>query len=157
AVLVVVGEGDAHAAAGVSGDAGALADVFESAVATVAIEGAREAFEVLGMAINADAARGVATVAVVGGGPLGVVDDPEIEEAVAVVVEPARGDGPEAAFDAGLFGDVFEAAIAEISVERVAVDAGDEEVGATVVVVVGGRDAHGVAGSGHAGGLGDVA
>ena len=73
------------------------------------------------------------------------MDHPEVELAVAIVIEPAGGHGPLAARDAGLGGDVLEAAVAEIVVEDVAVDAGDEEVGVAVVVVVGRRGAHGIA------------
>ena len=95
-------------------------------------------------------------IAVVGGGPFGVVDHPEIEFAVAIVIEPAGGDGPLAAGDAGFGGDVLEVAVSEVAIEGVAIDAGDEEVGVTVVIVVADGGAHGVAGAGDARLFGDV-
>ena len=84
------------------------------------------------------------------------MDHPEIEFAVAIVIEPAGGDGPLAAGDAGFGGDVFEAAVSEVVIEDVAIDAGDEEVGVAVVIVIADGGAHGVAGAGDAGLFGDV-
>src|SRR5205807_3537881 len=81
----------------------------------------------------------------------------QIELAIAVVIQPAGGRGPFAGADAGLDGDVFESTVAQIMVERVAIDAGDEEVRAPVVIVVGGRRAHRVSGACHAGLRGNVA
>ena len=84
------------------------------------------------------------------GRPAHVVDHQQIEPAVVVVVEPAGGRRPFAAAEARPLGDVLEAAVAAVVQQLVARDAGDEEIDVAVVVVVGGRRTHGVAGAAHA-------
>src|SRR6202035_2112406 len=70
------------------------------------------------------------------GSPLHVVGDEEVELAVAVVVDPG-GAGAEAGVpDAGGGGDVPELAAALVVEEMVAVERGDVDVLAAVVVVV---------------------
>ena len=71
--------------------------------------------------------------------------DPEVEHPVVVVIEPACGNGPFAARDARRSGDVFERAVAAIVIKDVAIDAGDEEIGMAVVVVICSGRAHRVA------------
>src|SRR5260370_31501534 len=85
-----------------------------------------------------------------------IVHYEKIEQAVAVVVEPARGDGPGLGMDASFGGDVFERAIAAIAVQNVAAHAGHEEVGMSVVVVIGCGGAHAVAFATHAGARGHI-
>ena len=85
------------------------------------------------------------------------MDHPEVELAIAIVIEPTGSHGPLAARDSGLGGDVFKRAVTAIAVEQVAVDAGDEEVGVSVVVKIADGSAHGISRSGHAGLLGDIA
>src|SRR6185437_2385369 len=63
AVLIVIGEGDAHAAARKFRDAGPFADIFEGSVAAIAVERAGEALEILRVAIDAKPAGGVAAEA----------------------------------------------------------------------------------------------
>lgn len=150
AIVVVVGEGDAHAAAWKPCEAGVIGDIFKSAVAAIAIEGAGQALKIFGMAIDADVAVGIAAEAIVGELPFRVVDDPEIELAVAVKIEPAGGDGPTFVLDAGFDSDVFEAAVAEIVIQRAAADAGDEDVGFAVIIEIGDGDAHVVTFAGEA-------
>src|SRR5260370_29145608 len=85
-----------------------------------------------------------------------IVHYEKIEPAVAVVVEPARGDGPGFCMDASFGGDVFERAVAAIAVQNVAAHAGHEEVGVSVVVVVGPGGAHAVAFAAHSCASGDL-
>ena len=78
-------------------------------------------------------------------GPLDIVADEEVEQAVAVVIEPERG-GAEGASTAepGLLRDVDERALAGIAEEAVLADGGDQKIGEPVVVVVRDGDAHAV-------------
>ncbi len=91
------------------------------------------------------------------GGPANVIADKEIEEAVAVVIEP-EGGGAEALLveEAGFLRDVGEDAFASVVEEAALADAGDENVWEAVVVVVGDGDAHAVEFNVEAGGFGDV-
>ena len=83
------------------------------------------------------------------GVPVRVVADVEVEVAVAVEVGERGGRRPvPVAPEAGPCGRVLERAVAPVVVEGVGVPAGDEEVGAAVVVVVADGDAVAVA-SGH--------
>src|SRR4030095_16312723 len=93
-VVVVVGEGHAHALADVFGNAALGRDVLERAVATVPIEAVRQTLEIAGMAVDAHAPRLIAAVAASLGGPAHVVDHQQVEPAVGVVVEPAGRGGP---------------------------------------------------------------
>jgi len=79
------------------------------------------------------------------GGPANVIADEKIEEAVAVVIEP-EGGGAEALLveEAGFLRDVGEGAFAGVVEEAALADAGDENVGETVVVVIGDGDRHAV-------------
>ena len=135
-------------------------DVGESAVAVVLVEDVGQAVEVVGGAVGGDLVD-----AALGGGfevVVEVVDDQEVEQAIVVVIEPAGGDAPgfadggDVPGDMGLDGDVGEGAVAIVVEELVVIDAGDVEVDESVVVVVSGGDAHGVAEAGEAGLRGDV-
>src|SRR6185437_14266989 len=92
--------------------------------------------EVLRMTVDAKIAGFIATVPIVVDGPLGVVNDPKIQEAVVVVIEPACSHGPFADLDAGFSGDIFEFAVPEIAIENVAVDARNEQVGLSIVIEI---------------------
>src|SRR5271168_2501078 len=84
--------------------------------------------------------------------PLQVVDNDEVEQAVVVDIDPGGGDGPERSVlgvglvQPGFGGDVGEGSVAVVVVERVAVDARDENVFKAVVVVIADSDAGVVAG-----------
>jgi len=138
-----------------SGYAGGLGDVGETAVAVVAKEGVGLGRVEAGMA---EVGAAVDDAGAFGGGvPLDIVDDKEVEMAVAIVVEPSGADGPAAVVvKPGLRGDVFEAALAEVAIEGDAAEAGDEQIGEAVVVVVAGGGGDIVAGAGEAGGGGTV-
>ena len=56
AVIIVVGERHAHAAADVLADSGFFGDVLESAVAAVAVQRVGEALEIFGVAVHAQIA-----------------------------------------------------------------------------------------------------
>src|ERR1035438_2690045 len=83
--------------------------------------------------------------------PLAVVGDEEIQQAVVVVVEPARRDRPHlpalqhGAADARFRRYVAERAIAVVVEELIPVDVGEINVGPAVVIVVAHRHAHAVA------------
>src|ERR1700722_1155034 len=75
--------------------------------------------------------------------PLHVIDDEEVEQAVSVDVYPGCGDGPQrtvlriaGAIETGLCCDIGESAVAIVVIERVLVEAGDEDVRMSIVVVV---------------------
>ncbi|MFM1942443.1 MAG: hypothetical protein RI897_1425 [Verrucomicrobiota bacterium] len=95
-------------------------------------------------------------------GPSEVVTDEQVEVAVVIHIEPGGGGAPVlgVAADAGIGGDIEEAAVAEVFEEVVGAGGGDEDVGESVVIVVPGGDAHAVAGEVEAGvgsGVGEVA
>jgi hypothetical protein len=160
AVAVEVGDTDAHPLADVGADAGGGRDVAEGAVAVVVEERVRQALVVLGPAVVGR--RRVAAAGIGGAVPDDVVGDEQVEPPVAVVVEEGGGDRPEravllvAAREAGGLGHVGEGGVAVVAEERVAAQAGHEEVAVAVAVVVGGDDAQVVAAAGDAGGLGHV-
>ena len=97
-----------------------------------------------------------------GGVPDDVVRDEQVQPAIVVVIQPAGRYRPHAAElrvgsgDAGLRGDVGEAAVAEVAVEGVALHAGDEDIGVAVVVEVADGDGRGIAFAGEARLGGDV-
>src|SRR5215831_4473032 len=84
------------------------------------------------------------------------MNHPEIELAIAVVVEPTGGDGPFTAFDAGLGGNVVEAPPAGVAIQNVAIHSRDEKIGTTIVVVIGGGNAHRISRARDSSYLGDV-
>ena len=119
-------------------------DIFERAVAAIMKEPAS------GSAIRfGGAVRFVLTVEaaehVVLRRPLHVVADKEIEQAIAVVVEPQRGRAESFALpqSAGV-GHIDERAFAGVAEQAVLSDAGDQNVREAVVVVIANRDAHAV-------------
>ena len=148
---------DAHALADVGADAGRDRDVGEGAVAIVAEERVRQALVAVGVAV----VGGLGSVAdrLGRGVPDAVVRDEEVEPAVLVVVEEGRPHGPQRAVlgiarrEAGLRRHVLERPVPAVAVEDVRPQAGHEEVGVPVVVVVGGGDAVLVALAGDPGSL----
>ena len=77
--------------------------------------------------------------------PPDVVADQQIEQAVAVVVDPRRrGAEAGAAAEPGALGHVGEPAVAAVPEQAALADAGDDDVLVAVVVEVGGGRAHGV-------------
>ncbi len=131
--------------------------IFEGPVAAIAIERAGKPLKIFRMAVDTDSALGVSTVAIEGRRPFCIMDYPQIEFAVAVVIEPARGDRPFAAFDSRLCGYIFEAAVAQIVIQHIAIYAGDEQIGTAVVIIVGRGCAHRVPDTRHARFFGDIA
>src|SRR6266568_4378537 len=88
--------------------------------------------------------------------PLDIVDDEQIEQPVAVVIEPAAGHGPRPAMNSGRLRNVLKAATAGISIEMAFVDSGDEQIHEAVVVEVRRSGADGVAGARQANLLGYI-
>ena len=82
---------------------------------------------------------------VVLGGPFYVIANEEIEQAVAIVIEP-EGGGAEglAAGEACCFGDFDEGAFGVVAEQAALADAGDENVGEAVVIVIADGYAHAV-------------
>jgi spore germination cell wall hydrolase CwlJ-like protein len=76
--------------------------------------------------------------------------------AVAIVIGPGRAGAEAASADAGLVGYVFELAVAQVVIERVAAVAGDVNILQAVVVVIGYGYAHAPAFAREARGLGYV-
>ena len=123
AIAVIVGEGNAKSSALFGGDAGALADIFESTIAAIAIEQTGGRGESRRRAVGVPVA---ATNFVVIGIPFHVARDEKIEMAVIVVVEESCGDGPAAAGDAGLGGYIGEGAIAIVVIQNIFSVTGDD-------------------------------
>ena len=156
AVVVVVGERDAHAFADVVEKPGARRDVFERAVTPVAIQVVWQSLEGARMTVDGNPAIRIAARPVGVRRPLHVVDDHQVQQSVVVVVEPPGRDGPVAARDSRAGGDVFEPAVTEISQELVLADSRHEEIDVPVVVVVRGCRAHCIPDPPHAGAVGHV-
>ena len=79
----------------------------------------------------------------VGRGPAHVVANHQIEQAVAVVVDPqGRRAEARAIAEPGLVGDVDEASVTRVAEQPALSDAGDREILAAVVVEVAGGRAH---------------
>src|SRR5262249_40793406 len=77
--------------------------------------------------------------------PSGVVADVQVEVAVAVEVgEGRRGGGGPRPGQARTLGHILEGLVAPIAEEGVPAQAGEEEVGPSVVVVIADGDAHAV-------------
>ena len=77
--------------------------------------------------------------------PLHVVANEEIEQAVAIVVEPEGGRAEALAFaEPGGVGHIHECSFAGVAEKAILSDAGDENVGKSVVVVVADGHAHAV-------------
>ena len=85
-----------------------------------------------------------------------VTRDEEIDAAIAIVVGPGCAGAEATSGDAGFISDVFEFAIAEIVVERIAAESADVDILPAVVVKVGDGDAHAPSFAGQAGLFGDV-
>ncbi len=89
--------------------------------------------------------------------PAHVVADEQVEQAVAVVIDPERGSAePLAGLEAGGASDIGKFAVTVIAEEMALADAGDENVGEAVVVVIADGYAHAVHFDIEAGGAGDV-
>ena len=141
AIEVVIGDAHAHTLADVIADTPLRRDVLECAVALVEKELIGRALIEARVAVFRDAfdhAKGL-----VGVGPLHVIDDEEVEQAIVVDVDPSSGNGPERAVfgvvplvQAGLFRDVRKGAVAIVVVKGIAVDAGNKNVGMAIVVVI---------------------
>ena len=130
--------------------------VFECAVAAIVKQPAGLAAIRFGRAVGLLLAVEAAEDVVLGR-PLHVVADEQIEQAVAIEVEPERRRAEcLAPAEAARLGDVDECALAGVAEQTVLADAGDEDVGKAVVVVVADGDAHAVHLDVEAGAAGDI-
>ena len=125
------------------GDSGFLRHVFEPAVPEIAVEvGGRPRVPLgraIGLRLPVERAEEVLLR-----GPVHVAAHEEVEQPVAVEVEPGGRRAPARVGDAGLRGDLLEAPSAEIVEEEVALEGGDVDVVFAVVVEIGHRGAHSV-------------
>ena len=119
-------------------------DIFKRPVAAIVKEpagGAAIGFgRAIGFVLAVEAAENVVLRR-----PLHVIADEQVEQAIAIVVEPQRG-GAEAlalAESAGI-GHVHECSLAGVMEQAVLTDAGDEDVREAIVVVIADRDAHAI-------------
>lgn len=92
-VAIVICKGHAHSFARLGSDAGLLGDIGKCSVPVISIQSVVRWLVVLGMAIAAGPASDGA-VGILVDLPFAVVDHEEIEQAIVVVVEPARAGGP---------------------------------------------------------------
>src|SRR5208283_4126926 len=132
-VLIVVCERHAQRSPLLGGNPGTLADVLERAVATIVIEQISRSGKFTRWAVGLPTA---AADLVVIGVPFHVTGHEEIQMAVVVVIEEARGTRPAPASDAGLGGHIGEGAIAIVVVQDILPVIRDKEVGIAIVVVV---------------------
>src|SRR5580658_7544758 len=118
-----------------------FADVFEGAIAAIAIEdasgGGESAWRAVGLPF---VAADFAVLRV----PEHVTRDEKIEMAVVIVIEEAGRAAPASGRHAGLDGYIGESPIAIIVVERIFPVVGDVEVGIAVIVVIADGHAHAV-------------
>ena len=92
------------------------------------------------MTIDAQVPRAVPAELVALGRPVHVVHDEQIQPAVVVVVEPARGDRPGVVRHARSGSDVLEPAVAHVAEQMVALHARDKQVDTAIIVeIAGGR------------------
>ena len=141
AVAVVVGNGDAHAFTGRGGDAAQLGDILKMAAAEVPVQGIGGGGKLGRIAIDHEAARRIVTDGARRAGPLDIVDDEEVEAAIAIIIEPTGGNGPRSAMDSGLLSYLLKVLACDIAIEMAAAGSGDEQVYKTVVVEIGGSGA----------------
>ena len=133
-----------------------MADVFERAIAAIAIKKIRRGREFDGRAVGSP---GPAAGFAVFGVPFHVPSHKEIEMAVVIVIEEARGNRPAAARHACFFGDIGKGSVAIVVVQDIFSIARHEEVSKTIVIIVSDCHTHAVIArtcSRQACGFGDV-
>ncbi len=140
AVAVVVDQRDAEHLARRIVQPGFLRDVLERAVSLVPVEHRTLALVRLRRAVRLGAAV-QRTEPVLLDRPLDVAGDEQVQAAVAVVVEPEGARREPGVADAGLRGDVFEAAASVVTEQAARAERRDVDVGVAVVVEVRRRDA----------------
>src|SRR5580658_7343401 len=116
-----------------------FADVFEGAIAAIAIEdasgGGESAWRAVGLPF---VAADFAVLRV----PEHVTRDEKIEVAVIIVIEEAGRAAPASSCYSGLCGYVRESSVPVIVIERIFPVVGDVEIGIAVVIVIAHGHAH---------------
>ena len=136
AVAIVIEHRDAERFRRGVEDSALRRHVLKRAVAAIVKEPAGGTMERLGRAVGLVLSIHAAEHIMLGR-PLHVVADEQIEQAIAIVIEPQRGCAQAAAAaQPGLVRDVDERAFAGVLKEPVLPDAGDQNIGETVVVVI---------------------
>src|SRR4051794_34126222 len=92
AIPVVIRDGDCHSLSLVFRDTGLLRYICKASVAQIAIEPVFRPFEHARVAVDADAARGIATKGVELGSPPYVVHYEEVEKTIVIEIEPGCSD-----------------------------------------------------------------
>src|SRR5580693_8991881 len=118
-----------------------LADVFECAIAAIAIKEICGRWELSWRAIGLPLAPAYFAVLRI---PHHVARDQQIQVAVIVVIEKAGGAAPTASLHSGFGGDVFKGAVAIVVVQGIFSVVRDVQIGKTIVVVIADRYTHAV-------------
>ena len=161
AVAVDIGESDSHSFAEERVDPGFVRYIRKCAITVVAIKGIVKRSVLVWMAVATHAFLQRAIWVLIDL-PVAVVNDEKIEKAIIVVVKPACPNRPHLfamrlrSGHTCFCGDFSECAIAVIVKELIACHVRNENVCATIVVVVTNSDSHAIACSGHACFFGDV-
>src|SRR5271170_4653863 len=147
-IVIVVGKRHTKGTPLERGDAGALADVFECAIAAIAIKDIGRCREFGGRTVRLPfIAANLAVLRV----PEHVARDEQVEVAVVIVINEAGGTAPAARLHACFGSYVGESAVAIIVVERIFSVVGYVEVGEAVIVVIADRHTHAVVAGAGAG------
>src|SRR5262249_53593064 len=123
-----------------------LANICKLPVAAVLEQVIRGRLEFVGMAIcptarSLIAAEDAADREI----PIQIAGDKKIEAAIVVVVKKSRTGSPSCCANAGHCSDIRKCAISVVAIEHGTSVIGDKQIGKTIVVVVGGGDAHAIA------------
>src|SRR5208282_757777 len=138
-IAVIIRCRDAHGAAFVGANSGLVGHVGEGSVAVVVIKAVRLG----GVIERAGIVVGGIVLAILGI-ELDVTPDEQIDAAVTIVVQPSGADRPAIHLDTGLFGHVFERAVAAVAIENRSPIAGYEQIDKAIVVEVGGNRSHAI-------------
>ncbi len=141
AVEIVVRHPHAHAFADMIPNTPLFRNILECAVALVEKELVGQALVIARMAVLRNSLNdALGNIRI---GPLQIVDDEQIEQSVVIHVDPDGGNRPQRAVlgiiplvEAGFLRHIGEGAVAIVVIKRVAVNAGDEDVRMSIVVVV---------------------
>jgi hypothetical protein len=144
AITVKIRADHPHSITTVTTDAGAFGDIFERAVAPVAVKAIGHRWIRARIAIhgNAGAGAGLKGIEI----KVQVIGDVKIQMAVTIKVKKGTASAEGCIPHPCEFSDIGERAVAVIAEERVATKVGDEDVFVAVVIVIGDGAAQGVAG-----------
>src|SRR5262249_53844578 len=119
--------------------------------AEIVIQRVRASLKLSRVAVDDVAARNVVTQRFLFARPLYIIDDEQVEQSIAIVIEPARRNRPGAAVNGGCLRDVSELATAIVVIQMAFVNPSDKQIHESVFIEVGRGRADGVAGTGETG------